>query len=94
MKVRYSFSHKEEHVFLLIIIASEYLQYSGNHTGKSVSEALILDSPNPQYDKRLLIDLLVLTQKLQAQNMLCTYIVFCFVFDIQNNVCTHHVMSL
>ena len=34
-------------------------------TGKSFSEALILASTNPQYDKRLFIEL-------QAQNMLCT----------------------
>ena len=27
------------------------------HTGKSLSEALILGSTNPQYDKRLFIDL-------------------------------------
>ena len=32
------------------------------------------------------------TWKLQAQNMLCTQIVFCF--DIQNNLCTQHVLSL
>ena len=49
-------------------------------TGKSFLEALILLSTNPQYDKRLFIDLPVLTQKLQAQNMLCTYIVFLFLF--------------
>ena len=41
-------------------------------TDKSFSEALILASTNPQYDKRLFIDLPVLTRKLQAQNMLCT----------------------
>ena len=36
------------------------------------------------------------TWKLQAQNMLCTQIVFCFCFcfDIQNNLCTQHVLSL
>ena len=44
-------------------------------TGKSLSEPLILASINPQYDKRLFIDLPILTRKLQAQNMLCTYIV-------------------
>ena len=38
-----------------------------NLTGKSFSEALILATTNPQYDKRLFID--------QAQNMLCTWIV-------------------
>ena len=34
------------------------------------------------------------TRKFQAQNMLCTNIVFCFCFDIQNNLCTQHVLSL
>ena len=44
------------------------------YTGKSFSEALILASTNPQYDRRLFIELRVSTWKLQAQNMLCTYI--------------------
>ena len=52
-------------------------------TGKSFSEALILASTHPQYDKRLFIDLPVLTRKLQAQNMLCTYIVFLFLHSKQ-----------
>ena len=26
--------------------------------------------------------------------MLCTKIVFCFCFDIQNNICTQHVLNL
>ena len=34
------------------------------------------------------------TWKFQAQNMLCTQIVFLFCFDIQNNLCTQHVLSL
>ena len=34
------------------------------------------------------------TWKLQSQNMLCTQIVFCFCFDIQNNLCTQHALSL
>ena len=37
--------------------------------GKSMSEALIFASTNPQYDNRLSIELPVLTWKLQAQNM-------------------------
>ena len=53
-------------------------------------------STNPQYDKRLFIELQVQyiheNGKLQAQNMLCTQICFCF--DIQNNLCTQHVLSL
>jgi hypothetical protein len=50
------------------------------NTGKSLSEPLILASTNPHYDKILFIDLPVLTRKLQAQNMLCTYIVFLFMY--------------
>ena len=30
----------------------------------------------------------------QAQNMLCTQIIFCFCFDIQNNLCTQHVLNV
>ena len=67
-----------------------------NDTGKSFSEALILVSTNPQYDKRLLIELRVQYMKIPSsehvENMLYTQIVFCF--DIQNNLCTQHVLSL
>ena len=52
-------------------------------TGKSFSEAFILTSTNPQYDKRLFIDLPVQYMKSKSsehgENMLCTQIVF-FVF--------------
>ena len=41
-------------------------------TGKSVSEALILESVNQQYDERLFIEF---HEKIQVQNMLCTNIV-------------------
>ena len=48
----------------------------GPCTGKSFSEALILESTNPQYDKRLFIELQVQYMKIAsselAQNMLCT----------------------
>ena len=78
-------------------------------TGKSFSEALILASTNPQYDKRLFIELQVQYMKIassehaqnmlrtcseHAQNMLCTQIVFCFCFDIQNNLCTQRVLQV
>ena len=46
-------------------------------TGKSFSEALYLASVNPQYDKRLFIEF---PRKRQVQNMLCTKIVFLFLF--------------
>ena len=45
-------------------------------TGKSISEALILVSTNPHYDRRLSIELQVQYMKIasseHAQNMLCT----------------------
>ena len=67
-------------------------------TGKSFSEAFILTSTNPQYDKRLFIDLPVqymkTTSSEHGENMLCTQIVFCFCFDIQNNLCTQHVLPM
>ena len=49
-------------------------------TGKSVSEALILESVNPQ--------LFIEFQEKKVHNMLCTKIVLFFCFDIQ------HVLSL
>ena len=65
-------------------------------TGKSFSEALILESTNPQYDLRLFIELRVQYMKIRSsehvENILCTQIVFCF--DIQNNLCTQHVLKV
>ena len=65
-------------------------------TGKSFSEALILVSTNPQYNIRLFIELQLQYMKIPSsehvENMLCTQIVFCFCFDIQNNLCTPHVL--
>ena len=63
-------------------------------TGKSLSEALIFASTNPQYDNRLFIELQVHyiheNSKLKPEeNMLCTEIVS----DIQNNFCTQHVLQ-
>jgi hypothetical protein len=63
-----------------------------NVTGKSLSEALIFASANPQYDDRLFIELQVQYMKIPSsehgENMLCTE----FFFDIQNNFCTQHVL--
>ena len=66
------------------------LQYQ-SYTGKSFSEALILASLRPQYDKRLFIDF---PEKIQVHNMYknCFFVLFCF--DIQNNICTQHVLNL
>ena len=65
-------------------------------TGKSFSEAFILTSTNPQYDKRLFVDLsaqyMKTTSSEHGENMLCTQIAFCF--DIQTNLCTQHVLPM
>ena len=51
-------------------------------TGKSFSEAIILESTDPQCDKRLFIELQVHYMKIPSsehdENMMCTQIVFCF----------------
>ena len=71
-----------------------HIHYAVNnfHKGKSLSEALIFASTNPQYDDRLFIELRVQYMKIASsehgQNILCTQIVFGFGFDIQNNLCT------
>ena len=61
-----------------------------------MSEALIFASTNPQYDNRFFIQLPVQYMKIasseRSQNMWCTQIVFCF--DIQNNLCTQHVLRV
>ena len=58
------------------------------NTGKSLSEALIFASTNPQYDYRLFIELQVQYMKIPSSNMLFTEIVA----NIQNNFCTQHVL--
>ena len=63
-------------------------------TGKSLSEALIFASTNPQYNDRLFIALQVQYMEIPSSehgdNMLCTEIVF----EIQNNLCTQHVLPM
>ena len=60
------------------VILWQYIQC----TSKSLSEAFILTSTNPQYDNRLFIDLPVqyvkTTSSENGENMLCTQIVFSF----------------
>ena len=68
-------------------------------TGKSLSEALILRSPNPQYDKRFFIDLPVQYMKTKSSVVYTNCFAFVFVLTfriglIQNNLCTKHVLSL
>ena len=62
-------------------------------TGKSLSEALIFVSNNPQYDNRLFIELQVQYMKIPSskhgENMLCIEIDL----DIHNNLCTQHVLQ-
>mgnify|MGYP007048895123 CR=1 FL=1 len=57
-------------------------------TGKSFSEALIHVSTNSQYDKRLFIEVRVQYMKIPSSE----HIGLCF--DIQNNLCIQHVLSL
>ena len=54
-------------------------------TGKSLSEALIFASTNPQYDDRLFIELLVQYKK-TTSSVHVVYIKLFFCFDIQNNL--------
>ena len=58
--------------------SSTLSQETSSSTGKSLSEALILGSTNPQYDKRLFIDLPVQYMKSTSSE----YIVYinCFLF--------------
>ena len=72
------------------------------YTGKSLSEAFILTSTNPQYGKRLFIDLPVQYMKTTSselgENMLCTQIAFCLTFktiDVQNmfGACGFYVLN-
>ena len=64
-------------------------------TGKSFSEALFLASNNPQYDDRLSMELQSLVHENYKLGTCCVHkLFFCFCFDIQNNLCTQHVLSL
>ena len=56
-----------------------------------MSEALILESVNPQYDERLFIDF---QEKYKFTTCCVQKLFFCFCFDIQNNICTQHVVNL
>ena len=58
-------------------------------TGKSFSEALILASTNPQYDKRLFIDLPVQYMKTKSSE----HVVYINCFECQNKN-TIYVLSL
>ena len=62
-------------------------------TGKSLSEALIFSSDNPQYDDRLFIELQVQNMKILSSNLGRTYCVQ-KLFDIQNNFRTQHNLPM
>ena len=65
-------------------------------TGKSLSEAFIFPSTNPQYDKILFIDLPVQYMKTTSaehgENMLCAQIVMNV--ETKNNLCAQHVLPM
>ena len=62
------------------------------YTGKSLSEALIFESVNPQYDERLFIEF----QEKCKFTTCCVQTLgfFWFFFDIQNNICTQHHVNM
>ena len=64
--------------FLTTNIQTDLSEFFG--TGKFVSEELILESVNPQYDDRLFIDLQLLTQK----NTNSEHVVYKNCFECQN----------
>ena len=70
----------------------------GTFTGKSLSEAFIFVSTNPQYDDRLYIELRVqymnIASSEHGENMLCTHFFLVFFFDIQINLCTQHDLPM
>ena len=60
-------------------------------TGKSFSEALILATTNPQYDKRLFIELEVQYMKIASSE----HVVYINCSKCQkNNLCTQHILNL
>ena len=74
------------------------MQLLDSSTGKSFSEALILASTNPEYDKRLFIDLpfqyMKTTSSEHGENMLCAKIVLNVKIETKNNFCTKHVLPM
>ena len=60
--------------------------------GKSLSEALIFASTNPQYNNRLFIFHEKCKPRITAEHVVYTNCCFCF--DIQNNFGTQHVLRM
>ena len=79
---------------LQVKFSCDILKHFQISTGKSLSEALIFASINPQYDDKLFIELRVQCMKIPSsehgENMLCTEIVF----YIQNSLCAQHVLPM
>ena len=79
------------HLFVVNLNSQAYLC-----TGKSLSEAFILTSTNPQYDKRLFIDLPVQYMKTTSSE----HVVYINCSECQNKkrfvctTCSPHVLSL
>ena len=62
-----------------------------SYTDKSLSEALTLASSYPQYDDECTNSV----HENSKPRTCCVHkLFFCFCFDIQNNLCTQHVLSL
>ena len=56
-------------MFLVFKLQVNFNHDFGNSTGKSLSEALIFASTNPQYDDRLFIELQVQYMKIPSSNL-------------------------
>ena len=67
-------------------------EYWSRSTGKSFSDALILASTNPQYDKKLFIELQVQYMKIASSE----HVVYinCSECQNKNNLCTPHVFLM
>ena len=64
-------------------------------TGKSLSEAFILTSTNPQYNKRLFIDLPVQYMKTtSSEHVVYINCSECQIKTKKNNLCAQHVLPM
>ena len=83
----------------------DFLKYLQLNTGKSMSEALILASTNPQYENRLFIELPLQYMKIPSsehgENMRTTWQqhdvhtnCFLFLFRHQYNLCKQHILPI
>ena len=89
-----NFGNKISYLRGIILMGSNIIK-SLIDTGKSLSEALIFASTNPQYDNICIVHWITSSihenSKLKpGKNMLCTEIVS----NIQNNFCTQHVLPI